>query len=388
MLAAIAVSYGAHASYAATLKTQGQREPSETIADLQAKYAAYATTGQKIRVIVVPGHEAGRGGADFADVHESDLVLPIAHALTTMLASDPHFEVLETRTAAGWNEPFSSYFQSGMKAIKKFVDANKRAESQALRHGTIETNEDNVAHNAAPDDVAYRLFGITKWGDENGADLAIHVHLNDAPNHGINAPGIYTGFAIYVPDHQFSNGEASMAFGNAIAARFGAYHATSTFPGEAAGVIEDQELIALGAHDTASFPSVLIEYGYIYEPQLWHPQARTIASTDYAYETYLGIRDALGAPLASKYGTNILPYPFTGTPPAATSSPDAYALQTALHRLGYYPPAGKSFSDCPVSGLMGPCTTDALKAFQKAQKLEQTGGLGPQTRAALKRLLP
>jgi peptidoglycan hydrolase-like protein with peptidoglycan-binding domain len=62
---------------------------------------------------------------------------------------------------------------------------------------------------------------------------------------------------------------------------------------------------------------------------------------------------------------------------------DVYALQAALHYLGYYPPSGKSFSDCPVSGEAGMCTRSAIEEYQEARGLEMTGLLGPKTRASL-----
>jgi len=386
LLAAFAL-VSSHAAYAAT-KTQGQKQPSESAAELQAKYAAYPVTGQKIKVLIVPGHEPDYGGAEFADVKERDLVVPIADALAAQLRVDPHFEVVETRSATAWDPTFAAYFKSAWRSIESFITANKKATTRAISKGSLDADEESVDHITADPDVAKRLFGITKWADDNGVDLAIHIHLNDAPGHSTADPGPYSGFALYVPDHQFSNGAPSLAVANALAVRLNAYHATSTLTGESAGVVEDQDLIAVGADDTASYPSVIAELAYIYEPQFWHPQARAIATTDYANELYQGVEDFFGVKTASKYGTTVLPYPFAGTPLIATSSPEAYALQATLHRLGYYPPAGEGFMDCPVSGLMGPCTVTALKAFQKSQGFEQTGTLGPKTRAAFKKLLP
>ena len=60
-----------------------------------------------------------------------------------------------------------------------------------------------------------------------------------------------------------------------------------------------------------------------------------------------------------------------------------YSLQQGLRRLNLYPPGGGYFYDCPVGGYFGDCTISALKAFQKSKGIEQTGTLGPRTRAAL-----
>ena len=165
--------------------------------------------------------------------------------------------------------------------------------------------------------------------------------------------------------------------------RLSAYHATSTNPQEVSGIMEDQELIATGVNDTASFPSVLIEYSYLYEPQFLALDTRGLAAGDYAFVTYASLRDFFGTPLPNRFGTTLLPHTWNASPVPDETSADALALQAALHHLGFYPPAGKSFSDCPVSGRMGDCTVAAVKTYQASKGFEQTGALGPLTRAAL-----
>ena len=174
-----------------------------------------------------------------------------------------------------------------------------------------------------------------------------------------------------------------------LAARLGAYHATSTLPGESAGVVEDQQLIAIGSNNSADDAALLIEYGYIYEPQFQNASTRALAEKDYAYATYLGLRDFLKDPENSPTGSAALPYDWSDTVVSSgEKGAGVYALQAALHHLGYYPPAGKRFSDCPVSGLAGACTTAAIKIYQSSRGLEATGTLGPQTRGALADALP
>ena len=51
------------------------------------------------------------------------------------------------------------------------------------------------------------------------------------------------------------------------------------------------------------------------------------------------------------------------------------AIQKALQDKGMDPG--------PIDGIMGPKTTDALKAFQKDQKLTESGRLDDQTRDKL-----
>ena len=127
----------------------------------------------------------------------------------------------------------------------------------------------------------------------------------------MHSAGKYDGFTIYVPDHQYSNATASKAIGDAIAVRLNAYHATSTAPKENKGVVPDQELIATGSNNSAGAASLLIEYGYIYEPQFQEPSVRSAAINDYAYQPYLGLQDFFKDPVASAYGSNSFPYDWT-----------------------------------------------------------------------------
>jgi hypothetical protein len=52
------------------------------------------------------------------------------------------------------------------------------------------------------------------------------------------------------------------------------------------------------------------------------------------------------------------------------------AAQSELGRLGYKPG--------PVDGVIGPRTTNAIKAFQRAQQLPETGSLTPETLGRLR----
>ena len=67
----------------------------------------------------------------------------------------------------------------------------------------------------------------------------------------------------------------------------------SNLPLEAAGVIEDQELIAVGANGSRESASLLVEYGYLYEPQFLNPTIRTPALDNLARLTAEGIKDYL-----------------------------------------------------------------------------------------------
>lgn len=349
-----------------------------TQAELQAKYLEAAAGGEKVKVLVMPGHEPTYGGAVLGTLTERDLMVDVGYKLAAQLSTDPRVEVTVARDRVNWNSDLSRYFETGWKSIERFVASQKKAFNKAVKKGDVEVRDFEPAHNAAATDVALRLYGISKWANEEGYDLAVHLHLNDtgAQNH--------QGFAVYIPDKEYGNAAASRPLGVAIASELNRYNASSTLPIENYAIVEDQSLIALGAYNTAPFPSVLIEYAYIYEPKIKNVEARDTVLSDMAHQTYRGIERYLGATVTGN-DTLALPYKWVqGTPAANASSPQAYALQVALKKLGFFPPAGQLLVGCPISGVMDTCTVTGLKAFQKSKGLEQTGALGPRTIAALK----
>src|SRR3954465_1943136 len=53
--------------------------PSVTVSDLQTRYH----NGQKIRILIVPGHEPNFGGAEYRDLKERDMTLALADNVKT-----------------------------------------------------------------------------------------------------------------------------------------------------------------------------------------------------------------------------------------------------------------------------------------------------------------
>lgn len=341
---------------------------------------------QRVRIVIVPGHQPTQGGAVFDGVRERDVVVSLAEALAALLAQNPRYDVIVTRTTDAWNPILQTYFDTNGPAIQSFQESLKQYMAQYLTDGSFLPAVDQVYHNTASTDGAQELYGINKWSNENGVAITVHIHLNDDADHRANRAGANSGFAVYIPDYQFANAAASRSVGESIARRLNAYHATSTLPGESSGVVEDQQLIAVGSNNSARDAAVLIEYGYLYEPQFQDAEVRALAVRDYAYATHLGLQDFMKDPVAHSTGSAALPYDWTRvTAKLHEQSADVYALQSALHSLGVYPPQGKSFSDCPISGMMGECTRTALKAYQSSLGLEATGIVGTLTRAALTR---
>jgi hypothetical protein len=290
------------------------------------------------------------------------------------------------RGKTAWNPILQNYFDTHAVDIYDFEQSQKVQMAEHVADGSLVVEPDQVVHNSAPLSAAIQLFGINKWASENHIDITIHLHVNDYDRH--TKVGKYDGFAVYVPDHQYSNAVVSRAIGEAIAARLSAYHATSTLPIENAGVVEDQQLIATGSNNSADSAALLIEYGYIYEPQFLKPAVRAVAVKDYAYQTYLGLQDFFKDPVTPTYGTLTLPYDWSKvTLVKGKASPGVFALQTALRHVGAYPPVGKSFSDCPISGIAGTCMNAAIAAYQRMQGITMTGTFGPKTRTTLKKNL-
>lgn len=360
-----------------------------TIAQIQEKYTAAATTAtaRKVRILLVAGHEPTFGGAEYGSLRERDMTVELADKLKRFLQADPHFDVVVTRTASGWSPEFSSYFASSWNDIISWQKSRKQEILTLSRLGKFTRVEPEVYHNDAPGPVATRLYGIDKWANEHGVDIAIHIHFNDYPGHGAKE-GDYNGFAIYVPEKQYANSTTTRAVADAVFKRLETYSPVSNLRVESDGIIEEQDLIAVGAYNSVDAASMLVEYGYIYEPQFADKSVRSTALTDLAYQTYLGLQDFFDsnniAAVTGAVGTAVLPHHWT-TDMRKGSGPsdDAFALQTALMSLGYYPPAGSSMNDCPRTGSLGPCTMRSLRIFQDVHGISNEDGVGPKTRQKL-----
>ena len=142
-------------------------------------------------------------------------------------------------------------------------------------------------------------------------------------------------------------------------------------------VIEDQELIAAGANNSQDSPSILIEYGYIYESQLHQPVIRAALVKELAWLTYLGVKNYFDPEAAAKLDdTLLLPYSFTADlQEGMRGNLAVLALQKALQRAGFYLPS----NECPLNGNFGPCTRRAVMAFQTQHGLPATGYVGALT---------
>ena len=348
-----------------------------TIAQLQQTYnQASPKAARKVRILLVPGHEPTYRGAEYGALKEREMTVELANDLAQFLSVNPKYEVMVTRDTNSWNPTLEAYFKHSWDQI---ISWQKDHRQEALR-SVLKTPQPTpkVYHNSAPDDVAYRLYGITKWSNENAIDIALHIHFNDYPGHPWKVPGEYTGFSIYTPEAQYANSTTTRALAETVFRRLQKYNPVSDFPGESDGIVAERELIAVGANNTADAASMLIEYGYLYEQQFTDSHARELALKDLAFQTYLGLEDFFNpknpSVAASAYDTLLLPHTWKG--PIADDSQaigEIYALQTALLVDGVYPPGAKSMNDCPRTGKIGPCTKTAVQSFQKKYGISEKG---------------
>jgi N-acetylmuramoyl-L-alanine amidase len=327
----------------------------ETAQNIIAKYASSKATGQKVNILVVPGHDEQYWGTEFNDIHEADVTVAIGQFLYNYLKADPRLNVIISRTQMGYNPIFTNYFETHRQDILDFIASSSASFKQQIVAGTKQQNE-IVPHATAKPEVALRLYGINKWANENNIDLIIHIHVNDEGSRQYGQVGEYKGFSMYIPDKEYSNASTSAVFGKAIFNELIKKYPASNYPPEAAGLIPDQELIAIGAANTLKPAATLIEYGYIYEPQFLNVDTQDTFTKAYAYQTYAGVESFFGNKIKAQ--ATYLPHAWTvAIGKGSKNTSDVSSLQAALTTAGVY--------SCGVTGTFGPCTEAGVKAFQK-----------------------
>ena len=269
---------------------------------LHTKYAQAQAGGGKVKILIVPGHDNEASGTEFGGLREADATLALGKELHKLLTQVPSFEVALSRDGNGYVPALAAYFKEHREEIQAYRTKQTKQMKTHLASGAVQSKI-IVGHNFAPSEVALRLWGINKWANENTYDLIIHVHFNDVPRAARSKPGMYSGFALYVPERQYSNAKGSRSVAEAIRERLTAFYPTSDLPGESGGITEDQELIAVGSNNSVDAAAVLIEYAYIYEPIIQNAATRTAAIADMALQTHLGMRDFFEtAPVAEDSG--------------------------------------------------------------------------------------
>lgn len=306
------------------------------------------TTNRLVNILIVPGHDDEHWGTEFQGVKEVLLNRIVAQKLYDYLSKEEGINPVLASDESGYNPIFESYFRREEDKIEKFIKESKKTFSKKIDEEEFAQVEKNF-HNTAPDDVIYRLYGINRWVNDQNFDLVIHVHFNDYRGRKWNRAGTYDGFSIYTPGKLFSNYDVSRKLADAVFVELKKIRPISNLEEEEEGVIEDHELIAVGANESLDAGSILIEYGYIYESFLIDPATRDTALDYFAYATYVGIKKLLGESPVQKEK------PETEILKNKTSKENIeWQFQKALD--GLYPPKGKTLRDCPISGYFGKCS--------------------------------
>ena len=80
------------------------------------------TQNEKIKILIVPGHEPNAGGADeFKKIKERDLNLQLSLLLKNALSSNPKLEIILARDENGWNNDLKSYILTSSSTIMNWV---------------------------------------------------------------------------------------------------------------------------------------------------------------------------------------------------------------------------------------------------------------------------
>ena len=102
--------------------------------------------------------------------------------------------------------------------------------------------------------------------------------------------GFNKGFTIFIPDSQLKNASDSRMVGQMLYNELKKKFSPQLSSKGELPLLEDQNLIALGAYNTLAKPSVLIEYAYIYEKMLQNESERNKTLELMAEQTVSGIK--------------------------------------------------------------------------------------------------
>lgn len=233
-----------------------------TVKDLVKRYDS-PKSDHKIKILIVPGHEPDFGGAEYKNLKERDLNLTLSEEIKKELEKNKKFEIITSRDNNGWNPKIENYIEDNRDNILYWVNNAKKEMLNLVNNGKVTVVNAKMGHGTAPLNSAILLYGINKWAGENKVDITIHLHFNDNPKY--KGKPTYEGFSIYVPEKQYSNGTSSKILAKDLMDEISKIQKVSTMKEESNGIIEDQELIALGSYNTSDSLSILIEYAYIYE---------------------------------------------------------------------------------------------------------------------------
>lgn len=332
------------------------------------------------RVLIVPGHSNTSRGAYFQGTWEEEMNVQVAEILQTLLEKDSYFSSTLLRSQDGYRADFLEYEAEHAEDIQNEVAEKKEVMQKLVAEGAVQSYQ-TIHHNTALPEVTHTLYAINLYANEHNFDVVVHIHFNDYPSN--NGEQKYSGFSIYVPEKQYSNASASREIAQALQQQLLMQYPQSNSPVEKDGVVETQELIAIGSFNTLNAASVLVEYGYIYENHFQLSRVRDVVFTELAYSTYYGLKNFFEN-TAPQELTVFTPFKHITEPlERGDESLAVFALQRILAEHGYYPQTGEDIYSCPISGYFGVCTVRSVKAFQTKHDLPETGYFGPMTLEAI-----
>ena len=204
------------------------------------------------------------------------------------MSKDESFDVKITRNieTGDYISEFKTYFEEQKVTIGEFKNFLKKDMKEKIKNGDLEIDEPIVAHTTSTR-ASNILYGINMWANESDIDFVLHIHFNNYQRSQMSKVGAYSGYSIYVPEHQYDNATSSLAIASSIENKLKISFNPSTLPLEKDTIIESQGLIAIGANNSRNKASILIEYGYIYEPDI----SKDETLQKMAEVTYNGIKD-------------------------------------------------------------------------------------------------
>lgn len=246
---------------------------------------------KKTRILLVAGHDNDVGGARYRGVNEVELNRILTDYLYDLLKNDPLFEPERNQINGDYVPELANFFEENEGKIVAY--RKERREGFKKETEGMDVDADIVKHNLVTEDVANRLYGTNMWAEEKNFDLILHIHFNDYPGRPRNEQGKYFGFVMYAPDESLKNHEKSLPVARAIYDELAKHQPKSNLPVEKDGIIESKDLIALGARNSLSTPSVLVEYAYIAEPRL-QGEGREKEIKEMAEQTYVALKEYYG----------------------------------------------------------------------------------------------
>ena len=76
--------------------------------------------GQKVKILLVPGHDENSPGASFHDLREVDMTTELGENLHALFKDDSHYDAVLLRGKDGYNTNFIEYFKRERENIARF----------------------------------------------------------------------------------------------------------------------------------------------------------------------------------------------------------------------------------------------------------------------------